>query len=202
MPNNLLQGTPRKRRSPELQRYGSEKNNTMRLFVYGSLMCENTLETLGGERTDGACLRNYKRAFNKKSTERWGSNANPGPTLGLEKVKGAECIGALFEFSRKDARHARNEVEGREGKSFPLKKRPVRLPDGTKVFAYTPINDTAANTYIGNFPLQRRAQMVLTARGNAGSCYDYVCNIAKQLKNLGIVDREVETFIHAVEILR
>lgn len=174
----------------------------MWLFVYGSLMYEDTLEQLGGKRSDGAFLRNYRRAFNKQSTQRWGSHANPGPTLGLKRAKGAGCIGTLFEFSRKDARKARAEVERREGPSFSLKRRPVRLPDGTEVHAYTPINNTAANTYIGHFSLQQRAQMVLVANGAAGSCYDYVCNIARLLKKLRIHDQEVETFMHAVESVR
>jgi len=181
---------------------GSEKEKTMRLFVYGSLMCEDTLENLGGKRSDGAFLRNYKRAFNKQSTVRWGSHANPGPTLGLEKVNGAGCIGALFEFSRKDARKAKTEVERREGPSFSLKRRPVRLPDGTEVRAYTPINNTTANTYIGNVSLQQKAQMVLAANGHAGSCYDYVCNTARQLKKLRIHDQEVEAFMRAVHSVR
>lgn len=171
----------------------------MRLFVYGSLMCEDTLEKLGGKRSDRTFLRNYTRAFNKKSTERWGSHANPGPTLGLEKAKGKGCIGALFDFSRKDARTVRKEVEKREGPSFSLKRRPVRLPDGTEVLAYTPVNNTAVDTYIGNVPLQQRARMVLAANGSAGNCYDYVSNIAKQLKTLGIDDQTVEAFMSAVE---
>jgi cation transport regulator ChaC len=174
----------------------------MWLFVYGSLMCEDTLEKLGGKRFDAAFLRNYRRDFNKQSVERWGTQANPGPTLGLEKAKGSGCTGVLFEFSRKDARNARAVVERREGPSFTLKRRPVCLPNGRKVLAYTPINSTTANLYIGNLSLQRRAQMVLAANGTAGSCYDYVRNIARTLKKLGIRDQEVETFKHAVESVR
>ena len=172
----------------------------MRLFVYGSLMSEDTLEKLGGKRSDGVLLKNYTRAFNKKSTERWGSHANQGPTLGLERTKGRGCIGALFEFSRKDARIVRKEIAKREGPSFSLKRRWVRLSDRTEVFAYTPVNDTTRNTYIGNVPLQQRAQMVLAANGSAGSCCDYVSNIAKQLQKLGIEDQEVEAFMNAVEL--
>lgn len=174
----------------------------MWLFVYGSLMCEDTLEKLGGKRSDGAFLRNYRRNFNKQSVERWGTHTNPGPTLGLERAKGLGCTGALFEFSRKDARNARAEVERREGPSFTLKRRPVRLSNGREVLAYTPINSTTANSYIGNLSPQQRAQMVLAANGTAGSCYDYVRNIARTLKKLGIRDQEVKTFKHAVENVR
>jgi cation transport protein ChaC len=178
------------------------KEKRMWLFVYGSLMCEDTLEKLGGKRFDGAFLKNYRRDFNKQSVERWGTKANAGPTLGLERAKGSGCTGALFEFSRKDARNARAGVERREGRSFTLKRRPVRLPNGREVLAYTPINSTTANSYIGNLSLQQRAQMVLAANGTAGSCYNYVCNIARILKKLGIRDQEVETFKRTVERVR
>ncbi|MFH0953974.1 MAG: gamma-glutamylcyclotransferase [Verrucomicrobiota bacterium] len=174
----------------------------MWLFVYGSLMREDTLKKLGGERFDGAFLRNYRRDFNKQSVERWGTHARPGPTLGLEKARGAGCTGTLFEFSRKDAANVRAQVRRREGASFTLRRRPVRLPNGKEVVAHTPINSVTANSYIGNLSQQQRAQMVLAAIGTAGSCYDYVCSIAKTLKKLGIRDQDVETFAQVVKRLR
>jgi len=174
----------------------------MWLFVYGSLMWEDTLEKLGGRRFDNAVLRNHKRDFNKQSVERWGTHAHPGPTLGLEKARGLGCIGTVFKFSRKDAAHVKSEVQDREGPSFSLKRRLIRLSDGSAVIAYTPINSITANSYIGKLSMEERAQMVLSANGNAGSCYDYVCNTAKTLKKLGIRDQDTEAFAGIVKELK
>ena len=174
----------------------------MWLFVYGSLMYDGTLEKMGGKRFDGAFLRNYRRDFNKQSVQRWGTHAHPGPTLGLEKARGAGCTGTAFKFTRKDVARVKAEVTGREGPSFSLKRRPVQLSNGNEVVALTPINSVTANSYIENLSLQQRAQMVLAASGTAGSCYEYVRNIANTLKKLGLRDRDVETFAQVVEGLR
>ena len=154
----------------------------MWVLGYGSLMWDNWEQEHGGTRWDHAVLQNYRRSFNKKSTQNWGSAQAPGPTLGLEPDQGASCVGTAFEFP--DDRRAALEalLKQREGASFALVELPVRLADGREIEALTPVNDRTSGTYIGN------------ARGTKGACADYVRNINEKLRALEIIDGGVDEF--------
>jgi len=166
----------------------------MWVFGYGSLMWDGWEQPFGGTRIDRAVLMGHRRSFNKKSVVNWGTSATPGPTLGLEPARNAECTGTAFEFPEEQRAAVRNLLRGREGASFTLDDLPVRLPDGREIRALTPVNDRTDSTYIGNVPVGRRAEMARTARGRDGACADYVRKIREKLSSLGIVDTDVEEF--------
>lgn len=153
----------------------------------------------GGVRVDGAVLLGYQRSFNKGSVRNWGTEASPGPTLGLEPCRGASCVGTGFEFA--DGRRADVEafLRRREGRSFSLVQLPALLPDGRKVCAAVPVNDRTARTYIGNIPVDARARLARAAAGESGRCCDYVRNIHTKLRELGIRDAGVEEFVRLME---
>ena len=167
----------------------------MWVFGYGSLMWDGWEEPLQGKRADGAALKGYSRSFNKKSTQNWGTRAAPGPTLGLEPDAALDCIGTAFELADAHRSAIETMLRQREGESFTLTELPVSLPDGRTVLALTPVNDRAANTYIGRIALSERAAMARAAVGTSGRCADYVRNIHRKLQSLGIADNDVETFL-------
>jgi glutathione-specific gamma-glutamylcyclotransferase len=107
----------------------------MWVFGYGSLMCDGWEERerpVVGLRVDSAALAGYRRSFNKKSVENWGIREAPAPTLGLEPDQNANCIGTAFEFPDAQRTAIENRLRDREGKSFALVERAVRLPDGER----------------------------------------------------------------------
>jgi glutathione-specific gamma-glutamylcyclotransferase len=171
----------------------------MWVFGYGSLMWDGWESRFGGSRSDGAVLSGYRRSFNKKSVTNWGTSEEPGPTLGLEPDETAECIGTAFEFPDTARVAVEEELKKREGPSFALPRLPVRLRDGREIRALTPVNDRTKTTYLGRVPLNDRAAMAKTAKGESGSCADYVRNISKKLGELGIADKEVATFLSSIE---
>lgn len=63
-----------------------------------------------------------------------------------------------------------------------------------RVLAIVPLNNPEANTFIGDRSLEERAELARRARGEVGSCVDYVRNIWKCLQELGIRDSAVEDF--------
>ena len=67
--------------------------------------------------------------------------------------------------------------------------------------AYTAINIPTFQSFIGHFPVENRAQMVLKAKGTCGECYKYVKGIVDKLQELKIEDSSVTSFIKAVEIV-
>jgi cation transport protein ChaC len=155
-------------------------------------------EAFAGVRFDGAVLSGYRRSFNKKSSERCGTAARPGPTLGLEPDDGAQCIGTAFEIPESQRAAVLDMLRRREGPSFALPELPVRLPHGREVPAVTPVNDRKSRTYIGGIALSERAAMARQAEGEAGRCADYVRNIRERLQGLGITDLAVEEFAELV----
>ncbi len=185
-----------KARVGKLEAWNTEEPmKTVWVFGYGSLMWDRWETPLGGRRVDHAVLLGYRRAFNKRSVENWGTREFPAATLGLEPVVGARCVGSAFEFAEEQRVTVVTSLKGREGKSFALPELPVLLPDGREVRALTPVNATSGPTYIGQIPIADRARMAAAARGTSGACADYVREIKEKLDSLGITDEAVEGFV-------
>lgn len=154
---------------------------------------------LGGTRVDGAALRDHRRSFNKKSVKNWGTSNSPAPTLGLEPAPGVNCIGTAFEFPEEQSAAVTTYLRKREGASFALVQRSIRLRDGREIHALTPVNVRNGPTYIGNVPIEQRAGLARTAAGTSGSCIDYVRNIQQKLNLLDIVDTDVQEFLALID---
>ena len=170
----------------------------MWVFAYGSLMSEPWEEQFRGTRRGPAVLRGYRRAFSKSSTQNWGTKERPCPTLGLEPDEEARCIGLLYEFPDPARDSVLAFLQHREGKSFSFPQLQVELDDGSKVHALVPVNDRSRASYIGELPLTQRAKMARDAAGEKGRCIDYVKAIRTDLKQIGVVDRDVEDFWRSV----
>ena len=172
----------------------------MWVFGYGSLMWDGWEKPLNGTRVDCAVLAGYRRSFNKKSTRNWGTREAPGPTLGLEVAEDGSCTGTAFEFPEGSRAAVEALLKDREGLSFTLKYLTVRLPDGRKVEALTPVNDQSKGTYVGKVPAKERAVMAKIAKGKRGNCIEYVRNIHAKLGTLGIDDEDVAEFMRLVDL--
>lgn len=123
----------------------------------------------------------------------------PGPTLGLENIRGAECIGCAFEFTDNKETTVLAYLSEREGGSFELKKLNIILPDKRSVQAFVSVNWNTVQTYIGNLDINHRAKMARYASGTSGNCIDYVANIRNKLLELNINDENVENFWQAIQ---
>ena len=180
----------------------AKKVNNLRthflVFGYGSLMWSDWELDFQGTCEGKAVLRGYRRAFNKKSTRNWGSSMNPCPTLGLEISDGADCIGLVFKFQI----HNRNQVEAylreREGPSFQLVELEVESEGGQCESAITAINDHRSFTYIANANINKLVDMAKDARGDKGTCIDYIHNIYLKCEELGIEDEYVQNLWEAI----
>ena len=165
----------------------------MWVFVYGSLMSEPWEQDFGGARRGRATLLGYRRAFNKRSTRNWGAQQAPCPTLGLESVDGAKCIGLLFEFPDEHRDRVLDYLRNREGQGFDFPELDVETVGGS-LRAIVPVNDRNHHTYIGELTLDERARMAREAAGGKGSCREYVERARASLQEMGVVDQDVEEF--------
>ena len=166
----------------------------MWVFGYGSLMWDGWEDQFGCTRKETATLRGYRRDFNKASVQNWGSESAAGPTLGLEALGEAECVGLAFEFPDDKRERLLHALRAREGSSFVLEEKEVYLASGPVVRAVVPVNDRSKTTYMGKHTLEERARLAAVASGSSGLCRDYVKNIRDRLEALGVEDRGVEEF--------
>jgi len=169
----------------------------MRVFAYGSLMSESWEQEFGGTRRGQATLSGYRRAFSKRSTLNWGTQQSPCPTLGLEPVDGARCVGLLFEFPDEQKDRVLAYLRNREGGGFDFPERDVETSEGC-LRAVVPINDRNHQSYIGKVTLDERARMAREAVGKEGTCREYVERARASLHEMGVVDQDVEEFWRAV----
>lgn len=164
----------------------------MWVFGYGSLMWDGWERSFDGKKVEGAVLPGYRRAFNKKSVENWGTREDPCPTLGLERDHTATCTGAAFGFPASQKNDVWIYLRDREGPSFELETRAVRLPDDRRVQAYVAINDPQAESYIGDRTVEEIAEMIGSAAGDRGACIDYLENTRSKLRALSITNDAIE----------
>jgi cation transport regulator ChaC len=166
----------------------------MWVFGYGSLMWDGWEAQFGGGRKERATLPGARRDFNKASWKNWGTREVPAPTLGLVLEPEANCVGFAFEFADAERDRVLATLREREGRSFRLEPKEIRLDSGEIVNAMVPVNDLTRSTFIGNHPIEARARLARTAVGSKGSGLSYVKNIRQKLQEVGIDDRSVEEF--------
>ena len=168
----------------------------MWLFGYGSLMWDGWETAYDCLKRMPADLPGYRRIFNKKSLERWGTKECPGLTLNLAQT--GTCRGVAFEFE--DA--ARSDIEG-----YLCARETCAATEVSVALSETTVG---ALTYIYDGPrliedgltLEERATMILAAEGVAGSSYDYIKSVRAHLAELGVADPEIEALWKAVEALK
>ena len=168
----------------------------MRIFGYGSLFdgCESERRCV--ERT-WAELAGYRRVFNKRSVENWGTKERPGLTLNLKESAGSVCRGIAFAFAddsgSQDILKQLTKREACQPRSLA-----IRLQDGRDVSAFVYIYD-GKNILDSTPPLAEKANMVVRAKGKSGACVDYVRRTFEGLSSTGLDDSEVTGFWEAVK---
>ena len=168
----------------------------MWLFGYGSLMWDGWEAAFGCVTQMPADLSGHKRAFNKKSLERWGTHDRPGLTLNLAQP--GVCRGMAFAFddgARSDIEAYLNHRETCEATEVA-----ITLPRGDEVTALTYIYE-GPRLVDEDLSLHERAAMIVEAEGVAGSSYDYIKGVRAHLTELGVADAAVDELWHAVRAL-
>jgi glutathione-specific gamma-glutamylcyclotransferase len=178
--------------SPALKGATEEsQRKTMWVFGYGSLMWDNWETAHGCLRHVVAVLPGFRRTFNKSSINYWGTRDKPCPTLNLAAESSTTCKGVAFEFPEERRREVVDYLNQREA-GFDLNEKEIRLENenGDSVMAVVPIY--SGKNLLSGRSLSELVAMVWAAKGDHGSCIDYVRNIAAKLSELGIHDPAVD----------
>jgi cation transport protein ChaC len=169
----------------------------MWVFGYGSLMCDGWETEFRCPLREIAELPGYQRVFNKASTWNWGTKEGPGPTLNLEAVPEAKCVGVAFEFDDSEYDAVREYLRSREGSGFELREDiEVKLEDGRSERALVPICTNEA--LLIRKSLSERARLARAAKGKKGACVAYVEDIVEALSTIRVKDPIVTEFWAAI----
>ena len=168
----------------------------MWIFGYGSLMFDGWEAAYGCTEHVWADLAGYRRAFNKKSVENWGTPQSPGLTLNLAPDKDASCRGVAFAFDDGINTQPMLAVLRKREACDPTEL-PLRLEDGRNITALIYIY--AGKNLLGDdVTLAAKTGMVLRAKGKSGASRDYVRRTFEGLDKIGVRDPAVTNLWEAV----
>lgn len=91
------------------------------------------------------------------------------------------------------------DLARREGKSFPLREKPIRLEDGATVIALVPVYE--GRQLILGKSLGEIAAMAIAAQGIRGTGVQYVRDVAAHLASAGVNDAVVTALLREIDTL-
>jgi cation transport protein ChaC len=159
------------------------------VFGYGSLMWRPGF--VYDERCK-ALLRGWRRRLCVYSHVYRGTADRPGLVLGLDR--GGACHGVAFRVETGLRETTVRYLRERELVTAVYLERmvPVTLADGRRVAALAYVADRAHRQYAGAVPRDRLVEVVRQGVGRSGDNVEYVLATRDHLRELGIVDRELE----------
>lgn len=164
-----------------------EPNTDVWLFAYGSLIWNPIFKFV--ERRIGS-VYGFHRRFCLWTPLGRGTPDNPGLVLGLDR--GGSCRGIAFRIAAADVLPELLLVWRREMVIGSYIPRCVRVFNGTQnLKAITFVVNRYHPSYAGNVSLETTVDSIATARGQLGSCADYLIQTVNGLIMLGIKDKQL-----------
>lgn len=159
------------------------------VFGYGSLMWRPGFVYVDRHR---ALLRGWRRRLCIYSHVYRGTAERPGLVLGLDW--GGACPGVAFRVDAALREATVRYLRERELVTAVYLERtlPVTLTDGRRVSALTYVADRTHGQYAGSMERGGLLRLVRQGFGKSGDNAEYVLNTRDHLRELGIVDRELE----------
>ncbi len=164
------------------------------IFGYGSLMWR---PGFAHECSAPARLDGFHRALCIRSEHWRGTPDRPGCVLGL--APGGSCVGRAFAIAQRDEPSVLAALDAREnvrGYLYERRALPVTLLDrGEIVTAWTYLARTADPRFERDLPRDELVRRIREAHGLGGSNLDYLRETVAHLRELGIVEPELEALL-------
>jgi len=159
------------------------------VFGYGSLMWRPGFVY---DERHKALLRGWRRRLCVYSHIYRGTADRPGLVLGLDR--GGACRGVAFRVEAGLREATWRYLRERELVTAVYLERmvPVTLADGRRVTALAYVADRAHGQYAGAMRRDRLLELVRQGVGRSGDNAEYVLATRDHLRELGILDRELE----------
>jgi glutathione-specific gamma-glutamylcyclotransferase len=166
------------------------------IFGYGSLMWRPGFAFV--EQHAGR-INGYHRCFCIYSTHHRGSPKRPGLVLGLDR--GRSCDGMVFRVAPEHAQTTLAYLRRREQINGVYREARVHVtlthgdhpePLTRQIEAIAFIVERAHPSYAGHLPIATQAHLIRGAQGLSGPNLDYLINTVRQLRHMGLIERELE----------
>ncbi len=169
---------------------GRDETGALWVFGYGSLIWNPGF--VFAERLP-ARLTGYRRAFCLRSIRYRGTPAAPGLVLALAERPGAECRGLAYRIAPEhaDAAHAYLREREMVTDSYLETVQELELDGRAPVRALAYVIDETHPQFT-DLSARAQAEIIVAARGPAGSNRDYLHNTVAHLRELGLPDAELE----------
>lgn len=153
------------------------------VFGYGSLIWRQDFPYLDARR---ACIEGWTRRFWQGSHDHRGVPAAPGRVVTLVEFPGERCCGRAFLVDPAVFSH----LDHREKNGYVRYRVPIHFDDGSAhgVVYVAPTDNFA---YLGEASVEEIAAQVRRCAGPSGSNVEYVRELARALRELGIADPHV-----------
>lgn len=177
---------------------GPEGQDDLWLFGYGSLLWDATFPH--GEAVT-ARLTGWRRAMCVWTALARGTPDVPGLSLGL--MPGGVCHGLAFRIGAADRAAALPMIWERE--MWTDVYRPVWVDveiAGTRATALTFVTNEASRQYAGGLSQEQIIAHIAVARGERGTCRDYLAKTVAKLRCLDMADSDLEKLNDAVALHR
>jgi cation transport protein ChaC len=163
--------------------------NDFWVFGYGSLMWRPGFVFTARHK---AVVHGWRRRLCIYSHIYRGRPEKPGIVLGLDA--GGECAGVAFQVGPSLHEPTLRYLRERELISdvYIEKLVPARLASGESVTAVTYVADRQHEQYAAPMERERLLALVRQGRGESGENSEYVLNTRDHLREIGIVDPELE----------
>ena len=161
------------------------------VFGYGSLMWRPCYRPAQAHRAQAF---GYVRELCIWTQEARGTPDRPGLGLGLTRDSQAICHGVAHRIEAADQAAALDALWEREMLTGIYEPKWIHLQceaGPLQALAFTVVNEHPQ--YAGRIPLAIQAQIVAHARGELGSCLDYVANTLSALNHAGVDEPTLET---------
>ena len=171
------------------------------VFAYGSLMWNPGFPFVEVAR---ARLNGWHRRFCIASRHHRGTHDRPGLVLGLDR--GGVADGLAYRIAADQMTAVRTYLRAREQVSGVYREARVRLvlhaASVSECQALVYLAETEHPGFTPRAPVLRQAHIIAGARGLAGSNVDYLTNTLKELRRLGIRERELERIQACLGVIR
>jgi cation transport protein ChaC len=171
------------------------------VFGYGSLIWRPGFEFVESAL---AWVHGYHRSLCIYSHVHRGTPAQPGLVLGLDR--GGSCQGVAFRVAAPHKARTLEYLRERELVTAVYRERtvPLRFTDdaccnGTEIRAVTYIVDRSHAQYAGRLPIEIVERLVSEGVGSSGDNPAYVRNTYQHLRQLDIVDLELEKIVRRLD---
>ncbi len=172
------------------------KTSDLWLFAYGSLIWRPCFAVQSRRK---GVLHEYQRRFCVYTVEARGTPDLPGLGLGLEPGPGL-CSGVLLSIPHRDRDQALSRLWARE--MLTAIYRPCWVTVETEsepVTALAFIVDSRHSQYAGHLTGEAQVSLIRAARGELGSCREYLVSTVDALVDAGIEDTHLTGLLARVD---